>query len=216
MRRWSRPVRSWCSRIAQVGHASGFLAVYLAGMIVGNRPTRAHNTVIVFLDAATWLAQIVMFVLLGLLAWPERLLEHALPALAVAVTLMFFARPLAVFLCLTPFRFSWREKAFVSWVGLRGAVGIFLASIPLLVGLPNALRVLRHRFRRRAGLAPGAGMDHRDRGAEAPHRAAAQRSGAAPRRARSARPARAGARRLLRSGPTIPICAAVCRRHGRS
>ncbi len=107
-------------------------------MIVGNRPTRAHNAVIVFLDAATWLAQIVMFVLLGLLAWPERLFEHAVPALAVAATLMFFARPLAVFLCLTPFRFSWREKAFVSWVGLRGAVGIFLASIPLLVGLPNA------------------------------------------------------------------------------
>ncbi|MBV9969087.1 MAG: potassium/proton antiporter [Xanthobacteraceae bacterium] len=125
--------------IAQVIHASGFLAVYLAGMIVGNRPTRAHNTIIVFLDAATWLAQIVMFVLLGLLAWPERLFGHAVPALGVAATLMFFARPLAVFLCLTPFRFSWREKAFVSWVGLRGAVGIFLASIPLLVGLPNAL-----------------------------------------------------------------------------
>jgi potassium/hydrogen antiporter len=125
--------------LAQVLHASGFLAVYLAGLMVGNRPTRAHNAVIVFLDAGTWLAQIVMFVLLGLLAWPSRLFEHVGPALAVAATLMFVARPLAVFLCLTPFRFSWREKAFVSWVGLRGAVGIFLASIPLLVGLPNAL-----------------------------------------------------------------------------
>jgi cell volume regulation protein A len=124
--------------LAQVLHASGFLAVYLAGLVVGNRPTRAHNAVIVFLDAATWLAQIVMFVLLGLLAWPDRLFEHAAPALAVAATLMFFARPLTVFLCLAPFRFSWREKAFVSWVGLRGAVGIFLASIPLLVGLPHA------------------------------------------------------------------------------
>jgi potassium/hydrogen antiporter len=124
---------------AQVLHASGFLAVYLAGLLVGNRPTRAHNAVIVFLDAATWLAQIVMFVLLGLLAWPSRLLEHLVPALAVAGTLMFIARPLTVFLCLTPFRFSWREKAFVSWVGLRGAVGIFLASIPLLVGLRDAL-----------------------------------------------------------------------------
>jgi cell volume regulation protein A len=123
---------------AAFAHASGFLAVYLAGLVVGNRPTRAHNTVVVFLDAATWLAQIVMFVLLGLLAWPNRLAEHAVPALAIAATLMIFARPLAVFLCLAPFRFSWRDKLFISWVGLRGAVGIFLASNPLMVGLPNA------------------------------------------------------------------------------
>jgi len=126
--------------LASVLHASGFLAVYLAGLVVGNRPTRAHNTVVVFLDAVTWLAQIVMFVLLGLLVWPARLVESIFPALAVAATLMFIARPAAVFLCLAPFRFSSREKAFISWVGLRGAVGIFLASIPLLVGLPNAHR----------------------------------------------------------------------------
>jgi potassium/hydrogen antiporter len=124
--------------LASVLHASGFLAVYLAGLVVGNRPTRAHNTVVVFLDAVTWLAQIVMFVLLGLLVWPARLVESIFPALAVAATLMFIARPAAVFLCLAPFRFSSREKAFISWVGLRGAVGIFLASIPLLIGLPNA------------------------------------------------------------------------------
>jgi potassium/hydrogen antiporter len=124
--------------LAAAVHASGFLAVYLAGLVVGNRPTRAHNTVVAFLDAVTWLAQIVMFVLLGLLVWPLRLLGSIWPALTVAVTLMLVARPLAVFLCLAPFRFPWREKAFISWVGLRGAVGIFLASIPLLVGLPNA------------------------------------------------------------------------------
>jgi cell volume regulation protein A len=124
--------------LASAVHASGFLAVYLAGLVVGNRPTRAHNTVVVFLDAVTWLAQIVMFVLLGLLVWPLRLVGSIWPALAVAVTLMLAARPLAVFLCLAPFRFPWREKAFISWVGLRGAVGIFLASIPLLVGLPKA------------------------------------------------------------------------------
>jgi potassium/hydrogen antiporter len=123
---------------ASAVHASGFLAVYLAGLVVGNRPTRAHNTVVVFLDAVTWLAQIVMFVLLGLLVWPLRLLGSIWPALAVAVTLMLIARPLAVLLCLAPFRFPWREKAFIAWVGLRGAVGIFLASIPLLVGLPKA------------------------------------------------------------------------------
>lgn len=124
--------------LTQSFHGSGFLAVYLAGMVVGNRPTRAHNTVVVFLDAVTWLAQIVMFVLLGLLAWPHRLVETALPAIAVAVVLMFVARPVAVMICLAPFRFPWREKVFISWVGLRGAVGIFLASIPLLVDIPNA------------------------------------------------------------------------------
>lgn len=119
-------------------HASGFLAVYLAGLVIGNRPTRAHNTVIVFLDAATWLAQIVMFVLLGLLVSPDRLLTTLVPALLVALVLVFVARPVAVFLCLWPFRFPMRDKIFISWVGLRGAVAIFLASIPLLVGLPKA------------------------------------------------------------------------------
>jgi len=124
--------------LAEAIHSSGFLAVYVAGLVVGNRPTRAHNTVVVFLDAATWLAQIGMFLLLGLLAWPDRLPEHAFAALAVVLTLMLVARPVAVFVSLAPFRFSWREKLFISWVGLRGAVGIFLASIPLLVGLPDA------------------------------------------------------------------------------
>jgi cell volume regulation protein A len=123
--------------LAQVAHGSGFLAVYIAGLIVGNSATRAHNAVVAFLDAATWLAQIAMFVVLGLLSWPDRLPRAVLPALAVAATLMLVARPVAVFLCLAPFRFSVREKLFMSWVGLRGAVGIFIASIPLLVGLPN-------------------------------------------------------------------------------
>ena len=124
--------------VAQMSHCSGFLAVYLAGMLIGNRPTRAHNSVVAFLDAATWLAQIVMFVLLGLLVSPERTLSTLLPAAGVAMVLMLVARPVAVFLCLAPFRFNWREKTFVAWVGLRGAVAIFLASIPLLIGLPKA------------------------------------------------------------------------------
>jgi len=123
---------------ANAVHSSGFFAVYLAGLVVGNRQTRAHNSVIVFLDAVTWLAQIVMFVLLGLLVWPQRLAESAPGAVAVAVALMLVARPVAVFLCLAPFKYPWREKLFISWVGLRGAVGIFLASIPLMVGLPAA------------------------------------------------------------------------------
>lgn len=124
--------------IAAVMHASGFLAVYLAGLLVGNRPTRAHNTVVVFLDAITWLAQIAMFTLLGLLAWPSRLPDTIIGSLIIAVLLMAVARPAAVFLSLLPFRYPMREKLFVSWVGLRGAVSVFLASIPLLVGTPNA------------------------------------------------------------------------------
>src|SRR4029079_19125828 len=123
---------------ANAVHASGFLAVYRAGFVGGNKQTRAHNSVVVFLDAATWLAQIVMFVLLGLLAWPHRLLSSVVPAVIVAFVLMLVARPLAVFLCLAPFRFNWREKIFIAWTGLRGAVAIFLASIPMLVGLSKA------------------------------------------------------------------------------
>jgi cell volume regulation protein A len=94
--------------------------------------------VVTFLDAATWLAQIVMFVLLGLLVSPQRLVSSVIPAVIVALVLMLVARPLAVFLCLAPFRFSWREKTFIAWTGLRGAVAIFLASIPMLVGLSKA------------------------------------------------------------------------------
>jgi cell volume regulation protein A len=124
--------------LAEAIHGSGFLAVYIAGLIVGNRETRAHATIVTFLDAATWLAQIAMFVLLGLLAWPERLPQRLLPALMVALALMLIARPAAVMICLAPFRFSMREKLFISWVGLRGAVSVFLAAIPMLVGLPGA------------------------------------------------------------------------------
>ncbi len=124
--------------MAEVGHGSGFLAAYVAGLVVGNSSTRAHNTVVTFLDAATWLAQIGMFVVLGLLVWPGRLPQSVLPALAIAATLMLIARPAAVFLCLAPYRFNWREKAFIAWVGLRGAVGIFIASIPMLVGMKDA------------------------------------------------------------------------------
>jgi cell volume regulation protein A len=124
--------------LAQIAHGSGFLAVYLAGIIVGNHPTRAHNSVVTFLDAATWLAQIVMFVLLGLLVSPQRLIASIGPAVLVALVLMLVARPVAVFLCLAPFRFNWREKTFIAWTGLRGAVAIFLASIPMLVGLSKA------------------------------------------------------------------------------
>ncbi len=117
---------------------SGFLAVYLAGIVVANRPVRARHEVMSVQDAVTWFAQLVMFLLLGLLATPSLLLNVLWPALGVAAFLMFIGRPLAVVLCLLPFRYRPGEVGFIAWVGLRGAVGIFLASIPLLAQLPNA------------------------------------------------------------------------------
>lgn len=124
--------------LTQTAHGSGFLAVYLAGLIVGNRPLRAHSNIVDFHDAATWFCQIVMFLVLGLVASPSHLLSHLGASLVVAFGLTFVARPLAVWICLKLFGFSREEILFVAWVGLRGAVGIFLASIPVLTGLPNA------------------------------------------------------------------------------
>ncbi len=117
---------------------SGYLAVYLAGIVVANRPLRARSQVMAIQDAITWFAQLIMFMLLGLLSAPHALLPILWPALGVAAFLMFVARPIAVFLCLAPFRYRPAEQLYISWVGLRGAVGIFLASIPLLANLPNA------------------------------------------------------------------------------
>lgn len=125
--------------LAAVAGGSGFLAAYLAGLVVGNRPVRAYASILSLHDAVTWLVQIVMFLVLGLLVDPGRLVDLGLPALAVSLFLIFVARPAAVWLCLQPFGFTAREKLFVSWTGLRGAVSIFLASVPMLVGLPNAL-----------------------------------------------------------------------------
>jgi potassium/hydrogen antiporter len=117
---------------------SGFLAVYLAGLILGNRPVRAFPSILSFHYAVTWLVQLVMFIVLGLLATPTTLLHYAGPALAIAAFLILVGRPVAVWLCLAPFHFPHREKLFIAWVGLRGAVSIFLAAIPMLSGLPNA------------------------------------------------------------------------------
>lgn len=124
--------------VTSLMHGSGFLAVYLAGLVLGNRPVRAIASITSFLDTITWMCQIVMFVMLGLLVSPEKILHYALPALGVAAFLIVVGRPAAVFLCLAPFRFSTKEKLFISWAGLRGAVSIFLATIPMLAHLPQA------------------------------------------------------------------------------
>jgi potassium/hydrogen antiporter len=125
--------------LAQTLGASGFLAVFLAGYVLGNRRHRATQLINRFQDGLAWLSQIAMFLLLGLLVTPSSLLPLIYPALAIALVLLLIARPLAVVLCLLPFRFEWREHAFVSWVGLRGAVAIFLGTMPVLAGIEGAM-----------------------------------------------------------------------------
>ncbi|MCL4801287.1 MAG: potassium/proton antiporter [Burkholderiales bacterium] len=120
---------------------SGFLAVYLVGVLVGNARTPASDDILRAMDGMAWLAQSGMFLLLGLLATPSELVHLVVPALGVAAFLMFVARPVAVWACLAPFRFEARETWYVSWVGLRGAVPIVLAMFPLFAGVPEAKRV---------------------------------------------------------------------------
>jgi cell volume regulation protein A len=119
---------------AQIVEASGFLATYLAALILGNGRYAGKQAVNRFFGAFAWLSQIVLFLMLGLLVTPSRLEPLLGSAFAVAAVLILVARPLAVTICLLPFRLKWREIAFISWVGLRGAVPIFLAIIPVLTG----------------------------------------------------------------------------------
>jgi len=116
---------------------SGFLAVYLMGYIVGNAKLPQIIHILRMHDGLAWISQISMFLMLGLLVSPTNLLEHLWPALLLAAVLIFIARPLAVFICLIPFKFPAKDQLFISWVGLRGAVPIILALFPWLAGVPN-------------------------------------------------------------------------------
>jgi len=116
---------------------SGFLAVYVAGIYSGNRKMQAIGTIKRFQDGMTWLAQIIMFLVLGLLATPSQFPVIIVPAILLALFLIFVARPLAVWLSLLPFDYTQQEIGFVAWVGLRGAVSILLAIMPILGGLEN-------------------------------------------------------------------------------
>ena len=123
---------------AGVAGGSGFLAVYIAGIVLGSRRLPFRHAVFMFHDGLAWLAQILMFTLLGLLSMPSRLAAASQPALLVAGVLILLARPLAVGACLFPFRYSLREVAFIAWGGLKGSLPIILATYPLLRGLTGA------------------------------------------------------------------------------
>ena len=127
--------------VASVSHASGFLAVYVAGVVLGNARIPHRQAVLGFADGLAWLAQIGLFVLLGLLASPNRLPAAVLPALVVGVAVTLLARPIAVAASVSWFRVGWRDQVFLSWAGLRGAVPIVLATIPLSVGVDGATRL---------------------------------------------------------------------------
>ncbi len=117
---------------------SGYLAVYLTGIVIGNSKAHQLENTLYIHDSLAWLSQIIMFLMLGLLITPSSLLPTMLPALAISIVLIFIARPLAVFFSLLPFKFSWQEQVFISWVGLRGAVPIILALNPLMLDLKHA------------------------------------------------------------------------------
>lgn len=130
--------------IAAILGGSGFLAVYVAGIILGNNTLVLKRSIFMFHDALAWLSQIIMFVVLGLLSVPSRLMEVAGEGLLIAVILMFISRPVAIFLTLLPLlpfgiRYSWRDLIFLCWGGLKGAVPITLATFPLIYHVPGAL-----------------------------------------------------------------------------
>jgi len=124
---------------AGLAHGSGFLAVYVAALRLGNARLPHHRATLGFAEGLAWVAQIGLFVLLGLLASPPRLPAVVLPALLVGAVLLLVARPLSVLACAVPFRVPWREQAFLAWAGLRGAVPIVLATIPLTAGLDDGV-----------------------------------------------------------------------------
>ncbi|MEC3977695.1 potassium/proton antiporter [Amycolatopsis sp. H20-H5] len=130
----------------QLSHASGLLATYVAGVVLGNSRLPHRSDTLSFAEGLGWLAQIGLFVLLGLFASPSRLLETLVPGLVAGAVVLLLARPLSVLLSMLPFKVPWREQVFLSWAGLRGAVPIVLAMIPLAQGLPGAEKLVNAVF----------------------------------------------------------------------
>ena len=127
--------------VAGVAGGSALMAIYVAGLTLGNSRLPHRGTTESFVEGLAWIAQMGLFVMLGLLATPGRLLEALPYALVVGGALTLVARPLSVIACATPFRVGWRDQLFISWAGLRGAVPIVLATIPMAAGIPGAERI---------------------------------------------------------------------------
>lgn len=124
--------------VAAVLGGSGFLAIYIAGLVIGNSQLNSAQNILTVHHGLAWLSQITMFLILGLLVTPSQIPAIAWGATLIALGLTFVARPLAVAVCLAPFRFPWRENVFIAWVGLRGAVPIILSLFPLMAGLDDS------------------------------------------------------------------------------
>jgi cell volume regulation protein A len=125
--------------IADVAHGSGFLAVYLVGLTLGTATIPAKQTIATFHEGMAWVAQLSMFLVLGLLIFPSDLGGVAFEGTVLAVVLVLVARPLATVLCTAPFGFTWREQAVLGWAGLRGAVPVVLATFPVLDHIPRSI-----------------------------------------------------------------------------
>jgi cell volume regulation protein A len=124
--------------ITTLANGNGFLAVYLLGLLMSKDVFVQKRSIVRFYEGIAWLMQIIMFLTLGLLVFPSRIVPVIGPGLLIACILIFLARPTAVFLSLMPFKFSLPEKTMIAWVGLRGAVPIILATFPLLAGIEEA------------------------------------------------------------------------------
>ncbi len=128
--------------MTQMVHGNGYLAVYIAGFVIGNKPMNDRKQILSFMDGMTWIMQIGMFLSLGLLVNPKEMMHVAPIALFIGLFLLFVGRPLSVFLCLMPFRkISFKAKIFTSWVGLKGAVPIIFATYPIVEGIPGSEQI---------------------------------------------------------------------------
>jgi cell volume regulation protein A len=124
--------------ITDLATGNGFLAVYVMGLILGNSTIVHKRSLMKFFDGISWLMQIVMFLTLGLLVFPSQMIKVAIPGVMISLFLILIARPIAVGLCTLPWKMQFRDRLFLSWCGLRGAVPIIFATYPLVAGIPQS------------------------------------------------------------------------------